>query len=247
LAAGIAVMILATITDEFQGCAMQTSRCAILYSPPRDGARECIWNAIGIPPGRVLEVDFGERQLTIGGQHERVYLFVAILSFSRRLYVKAFGDDSQASWFDGLESAFFNFGGAPREVLFLDPRPFFRSDQKPACTDNRLRAFPAHWSFLPRPGAFDYCFDHSRWIDFSEESAFAGRAFASWTELQGFLDRWVCEVADRQLHADGIEAPIERFERAKASALQTINGRPPFRPQSQPAKHKAAAPRPGST
>src|SRR5271169_6359009 len=64
LAAGIAVMILATIADEFQGCAVQTSRCAILYSPQRDGSREWIWNALGIPPGRLLKVDFVERQLT---------------------------------------------------------------------------------------------------------------------------------------------------------------------------------------
>ena len=61
-----------------------------------------------------LEVDFVERQLAIGGQHEREYLFVAILSFSPRLYVKAFGDDSQASWFDGLQRARSSTLAAPR-------------------------------------------------------------------------------------------------------------------------------------
>jgi len=46
-------------------------------------------------------------------------------------------------------------------------------------------------------------------------------------------------VADRQTDPDGIEAPIERFLRAEASALQPIGGRSPFRRQRQPAMRTA--------
>jgi hypothetical protein len=70
--------------------------------------------------------------------------------------------------------------------------------------------------------------------DVDAESATAGRAFASWTELEGFLDRSVCKIADHQSDLDGIEAPIERFMRAEASALQAIGGQTPSCCQYRP-------------
>ena len=37
------------------------------------------------PPGRQLQIDFGETRVAIGGERVRVYLFVATLGYSRRL------------------------------------------------------------------------------------------------------------------------------------------------------------------
>lgn len=39
------------------------------------------------PPGRQLQIDFGERWVVIGDARVRVYLFVATLGYSRRVYV----------------------------------------------------------------------------------------------------------------------------------------------------------------
>ena len=69
------------------------------------------------PPGRQMQVDFGEKRVVIGGETIRVYLFVATLGHSRRLHVRAFRHERQACWFEGLESAFRRFGGVPEEVL----------------------------------------------------------------------------------------------------------------------------------
>ena len=54
------------------------------------------------PPGRQMQVDFGEKRVVIGG--ETVYLFVAPLGHSRCLHVRAFRHERQASWFEGLET-----------------------------------------------------------------------------------------------------------------------------------------------
>jgi transposase len=51
------------------------------------------------PPGRQLQIDFGERRVTIGDEHVKVYLIVATLGYSRRLYVRAFRNERQESWF----------------------------------------------------------------------------------------------------------------------------------------------------
>jgi transposase len=51
-------------------------------------------------PGDQLQIDFGQKRLLIGGASVRIFLLVAVLSYSRRLFVKAFlnerGDDRSA-------------------------------------------------------------------------------------------------------------------------------------------------------
>src|ERR687886_1190760 len=58
------------------------------------------------PPGRQMQVDFGERRVMIGDAATKVFLFVATLGYSRRLHVRAFRNERQESWFEGFESAF---------------------------------------------------------------------------------------------------------------------------------------------
>jgi hypothetical protein len=58
------------------------------------------------PPGKQLQIDFGERRVTIGDENLKVYLFVATLGYSQRLYVRPFRNERQESWFAGLEGAF---------------------------------------------------------------------------------------------------------------------------------------------
>ena len=74
------------------------------------------------PPGRQLQIDFGETRVVIGGEATRLYLFVATLGYSRRCYVQAFRHERQSAWFDGVEGAFAHFDGIPQEVLLDNAR-----------------------------------------------------------------------------------------------------------------------------
>lgn len=74
------------------------------------------------PPGRQLQIDFGERLVEIGGEKIKAFVFVATLGHSRRLHVRAFRSEKQEHWFAGLESAFTTFGGVAEEVLMDNPR-----------------------------------------------------------------------------------------------------------------------------
>lgn len=104
-------------------------------------------------PGRQLQIDFGERLGEIGGSKVRAYLFVATLGYSRRRHVRAFRNERQESWFEGLESAFAKFGGVPEEVLFDNARALV-IDHDPATRtvvfNDKLKAFAKHWGFRPR-------------------------------------------------------------------------------------------------
>jgi transposase len=105
------------------------------------------------PPGKQLQIDFGERRVLIGGESVKVYLFVATLGYSRRVYVRAFRNERQESWFAGLEGAFGHFGGVTEEVLFDNDRGLVvRHDRATGEVElnARLHAFARHWRFRPR-------------------------------------------------------------------------------------------------
>jgi transposase len=74
------------------------------------------------PPGRQPQVDFGELRVPVEGETGRVFLLVATLGHSRRLFVRPFRHERQSAWLEGIEGAFRHFGGLPAEVL-VDSRP----------------------------------------------------------------------------------------------------------------------------
>src|ERR1700746_3506960 len=74
------------------------------------------------PPGKQLQIDFGERRAMIGDENVKVYLFVATLGYSRRLYVRGVRNERQESWFTGVEGALRHFGGITEEVLLDNDR-----------------------------------------------------------------------------------------------------------------------------
>src|SRR5262249_4006017 len=104
-------------------------------------------------PGHQLQIDFGERLVTIGEAKVKAFLFVATLGYSRRLHVRAFHNERQDSWFAGLESAFVSFGGIPEEVLFDNPRALVLTHDpatRQVVFNDKLLAFAKHWGFRPR-------------------------------------------------------------------------------------------------
>src|SRR5215472_10191329 len=169
------------------------------------------------PPGK---------QLLIGEENIKVYLFVATLGYSRRIHVRAFRNERQESWFAGLEGAFGHFGGVTEEVLFDNDRGLVvRHDRatREVEFNARLHAFARHWRFRPRacaPYRARTKGKDERGVGYVKRNAIAGRAFESWSALEAHLDQWTREIADRRVHGTTGEVPIERFQRAEAGALR---------------------------
>ena len=61
-----------------------------------------------------MQVDFGTKRIEIGHARQAVHVFVATLGYSRRQYLAARQDESQRSWFDGMEGVFRHFDGVPQ-------------------------------------------------------------------------------------------------------------------------------------
>jgi transposase len=186
------------------------------------------------PPGKQLQIDFGERRVPIGGESMKVYLFVATLGYSRRVYVRAFHNERQESWFAGLEGAFRHFGGITEDVLFDNDRGLVvRHDRatREVEFNDRLHAFAKHWRFRPRacaPYRARTKGKDERGVGYVKKNAIAGRTFASWSAFEAHLAAWTRDIADERVHGTTGEVPIERFRRTEATALRSIAGIPPF-------------------
>ena len=163
-------------------------------------------------PGLQMQIDFGETRVELAGVKERVHLFVATLGYSRRGFVQAFLCERQSAWFEGMENAFRHFDGVPQEVLFDNARALV-DHHDPATREvtfnARFHAFARYWGFAPkacapyRPRTKGK--DESG-VGYAKKNAVAGRRFDRTTG----------------------EAPIVRFLRDEAAALQPFAHKPPF-------------------
>jgi len=68
-------------------------------------------------PGNQLQIDFGEKWISIAGVRTRVFFFVGVLGYSRRIFVRASLSQRQDDWREGLAGAFRTFGGVTQRIL----------------------------------------------------------------------------------------------------------------------------------
>jgi transposase len=186
------------------------------------------------PPGRQLQIDFGERLVDIAGAKVKAFMFVATLGHSRRVHVRAFRHEKQESWFTGLESAFTTFGGVPEIVLMDNARALIVRHDAVSRTvqfNDKLLAFAKHWSFGPRacaPYRARTKGKTERGVGYVKKNAIAGRSFPSWEAFEAHLAQWEREVANVRMHGTTGEAPMVRFQRDEAHRLKPLGDRPPF-------------------
>jgi transposase len=181
-------------------------------------------------PGHQLQIDFGEKRVMIAGQPVRVMLFVAVLSYSRRIYVRAFRSQRHDDWREGLVGAFRHFGGLPQTVLIDNPRALVLSHVAGGVVrlHPAFEAFCRDWSIQPRacqPYRARTKGKTERGVGYAKHNALAGRTFESWAELESHLERWIY-LADERVHGTTHEPPGERFAREEAAALRPLPARP---------------------
>jgi transposase len=186
------------------------------------------------PPGRQLQIDFGERLVDIAGAKVKAFMFVATLGHSRRVHIRAFRHEKQESWFTGLESAFTTFGGVPEIVLMDNARALIVRHDAVSRTvqfNDKLLAFAKHWGFGPRacaPYRARTKGKTERGVGYVKKNAIAGRSFPSWEAFEAHLAQWEREVANVRMHGATGEAPMVRFQRDEAHRLKPLGDRPPF-------------------
>jgi transposase len=183
------------------------------------------------PPGDQLQVDFGQKRVVIAGLRVRIFLLVAVLSYSRRLFVKAFLNERGADWREGIAAAFTHFGGVPRTVLGDNARPLVRARDRATGTvifHPAYLAFCRDWDVQPRACAPYRARTKGKTeagVKYVKRNAVADQAFDSFAALEQHLGEWMTTTADQRRHGTTREAPLVRFERDEGAALRPLPAR----------------------
>lgn len=174
-------------------------------------------------PGEQAQVDYGQLGVWIGEQLETVHLFVLTLGYSRRLFTHGYPNEKLASLLDGHERAFRHFGGVTLTCLYDNPRTLVLGR-----SENRVLWHPLFEDFARYYGFTPHACQPYRprtkgkvesGVKYVKRNALAGRRFASWEELNRWLERWSGEVADVRIHGTTHERPLDRFAREQLTPL----------------------------
>ncbi len=145
------------------------------------------------PPGKQLQIDFGSIKVSIGDQRVKVYLYVATLGYSRRVFVKPFIHERQSAWIQGTEGAFQHFGGIPRELLMDNARPLVTHHNPMTNTvvfNERFKSFAQYWRInvkACRPYRARTKGKDERMVGYVKRNAIAGHSFPHWEAFEQHL------------------------------------------------------------
>ena len=230
-AEGNAVVVRRLLAAKGHDVSVRTVQRAV--APIRQAQRAAALATVRVEtaPGAQLQIDFGEKRVAIGGVRIRVFLLVAVLSYSRRLFVKAFVHERQDDWREGIAAAFMHFGGVTTTVLGDNARALVLGRDRATGTVQfhpAYLAFCRDWDVQPRACAPYRARTKGKiesGVKFVKRNALAGRTFASFSALDQHLTAWLME-ADTRVHGTTHERPQDRFLRDEQTALRLLPARP---------------------
>ncbi len=230
-AEGNAVVVQQLLAE--RGCAVSVRTVQRAVAPVRQAQRTADVATVRVEtaPGAQMQIDFGEKRVTIAGTAITVFLLVAVLSYSRRTFVKAFLHERQDDWREGIAAAFMHFGGVVLTVLGDNARALVRGRDRATGTVTfhpGYLAFCRDWDVQPRACAPYRARTKGKvesGVKFVKRNALAGRTFASFATLEQHLAQWI-DDADQRVHGTTHERPCERFVGAEQAALRPLPARP---------------------
>jgi transposase len=172
-------------------------------------------------PGEQTQADFGEKKVWIAGIQVKVFFLVAVLGFSRRIFVRAMLSERQGEWLSGLAAAFRHFDGVTRTLLVDNAGALvIRNDRQRRIVTltSGFEAFCRDWGVQARacaPYRAQTKGKTEAGVGYVKGNALAARRFSSLEELQSHLLDWSLK-ADERIHGTTGEKPRERFEKERA-------------------------------
>lgn len=170
-----------------------------------------------VPPGDEMQIDFGFDDVLISETKTRICIFVAVLSYSRRVFAKVYPMENQAAWFDGIESAFRYFNGIPVAVVSDNTRCLVdgRSEQGRTIFNRRYLQLARYWQFVPvncKPYRAKTKGKVERMVGYIKTSCLSGLEADDLSDVQRQINEWMLKVADLR-KIDGLQGtPIERYQ-----------------------------------
>lgn len=186
-------------------------------------ARGRIYQEVHYEPAQAMQVDWGEcGRVRVGSTTRKVSAFVAVLCYSRLMFIEFSLSQRKAEFYRGLVNALTFFGGSPRNLIFDNLKSaVLNGSGRSACFHPEFLALCGYFCLQPVPCARRD--PESKGVveggmRYVKHNALAGRA----DELLRFEDYlalalyWRDQVANLRIHETTHERPLERFQQERA-------------------------------
>ena len=192
-------------------------------------ARGRVYQEVHYESGEALQVDWGEcGSVQVGQTRRRVSVFVAVLCYSRMIYVEFTLAQRKAEFYRALVNSLTFYAGSPRKVIF--------DNLKAAVLSGSGRHARLHPEFMALCG--HYCMEPiacerrdpeskgvaEGGVRYVKHNAMQGRSFECFEEYVHFAPHWRDGIANVRIHATTRQRPVDRFEdeRTKLRPLPRI-------------------------
>ena len=186
-------------------------------------ARGRVYQEVHYQPAQAMQVDWGEcGRVQVGSTMRKVSVFVAVLCYSRLVYIEFTLSQRKAEFYRGLVNALTFFGGSPRNLIFDNLKAaVLNGSGRSACFHPEFLALCGYFCLQPvacarrDPESKGVVEGGVRYV---KHNALAGRA----DELLRFEDylalapSWRDQVANVRIHETTRERPIDRFQQERA-------------------------------
>lgn len=176
-------------------------------------------------PGEQGQVDWGSFGYTVIGNAKRSLIaFVMVLSYSRKIFLRFYLNQSTVNFLDGHASAFTAWGGVPRVIQYDNLKSAVLERYGDAIHFNPLLlSFAAYYRYEPRPVAVARGNEKGRVeraIRYIRENFFAAREWKDLDDLNAQAIDW-CEgqAAGRPCPEDPKMSVRETFNQEKPKLL----------------------------
>lgn len=179
-------------------------------------------------PGECAQVDWGSGgSIAVGHTRRRLSLFVAVLCYSRRMYLEFTVSQTMEFFLACHEHAFQTFGGVPARVMVdnLKSAVLHRLVGVAPVFNPKYLDFARHWGFDISPCNVRKPNEKGRvenGVGYVKKNFLAGLELPDFAALAPAARHWVDTVADVRLHAATHQRPIDRFEDERAH-LKRLN------------------------
>jgi len=180
-----------------------------------------------VTPGQQVQIDWGEMGLvSINGVVTKIYAFIAVLAWSRTMFVHFATDMQLLTWLDCHRRAFEFFGGVPREVLIDNLKTGVDSRAGRTIRWNtKYQEFAVAYGFTPmahfprRPKTKGRV---ERMVSFARGRFFVGRDIPSMNQLNADALAWLNRRANARVHRITAERPCDRLTIERAKLAPTV-------------------------
>jgi hypothetical protein len=174
-----------------------------------------------------MQVDWGDcGTIRIGQTTRRVYVFVAVLCYSRLIYIEFTLSQAKGHFYRSLRHALEFFGGSPRRCIVDNLRAaVVAGSGHTCCFHPEFIALCAHYAMQPvacarrDPESKGITENGVRYVKYN---ALAGRTLERFCDFQELATFWRDQVANVRIHRTTGERPVDRHQGETLRALPAL-------------------------